>query len=190
VAMAVVRAAMSAGLVFGRGLIALLLVVVFVGGIVTGWPPAWERVPGPYLVSGYESSVEPQGVAAAKWAGSHLSPDNSLAADLTNYTLFSTYGRQNAVRQVAPLYLTDTFTAANRQLISDLTIRYVVSDARLSAGVPASGSYFPGGAGSARVPWPLPLSYLRKFDRVPGTSRIYDGGSIVIYDVWGVTHGR
>jgi hypothetical protein len=156
---------------------------------MTGWPPAWERVPGHYLVSGYESSVEPQGVAAATWAGAHLTPDNNLAADLTNYTLFGTYGRQNAIRQIAPLYLSSSFDGADRRLVSDLTIRYVVSDSRLSEQPPASGSYFPETPGTASASRPLSLSALRKFDHVPGASRIYDDGVIVIYDLWGVSHG-
>jgi hypothetical protein len=189
VAMAVVRAAVYVRPVVGRGFIALLLIVVFVGGIMTGWPPAWERVPGHYLVSGYESSVEPQGVAAATWAGAHLTPDNHLAADLTNYTLFGTYGRQNAIRQIAPLYLSSSFDGADRRLVSDLTIRYVVSDSRLSEQPPASGSYFPETPGTASASRPLSLSALRKFDHVPGASRIYDDGVIVIYDLWGVSHG-
>jgi hypothetical protein len=175
--------------VLGRLVIALMLVVIFVGGIMTGWPPAWERVPGHYQVSAYESSVEPQGVSAAQWAGRYLPPGTNIAADFTNNTLFGTYGRQNAIRQVAPLYLGRTFTPAARSLVSELTIRYLVSDARLATQLPASGSYFPLDPNSYRYKHPLPLADLRKFDHVPGASRVYDGGAIVVYDLRGVTHG-
>ena len=34
-------------------------------GLANGWPPYWERLPGPYRVAAYERSVEPEEVASA-----------------------------------------------------------------------------------------------------------------------------
>ena len=42
--------------------------VILMGGVASGWPPAWDRLPGPYLAAGFERSVDPQGIAAAEWA--------------------------------------------------------------------------------------------------------------------------
>lgn len=175
--------------IVSRLLVAALLVTIFAGGITSGWPPAWERVPGPFQVSGYEASVGPQGVDAATWAGKHLPPYTNLAADLTNYSLFGTYGRQNSIRQVAPLFTSETYNCSDRRLVRSLDIRYLVSDIRLSEYLPASGAYFAQDPNAYRYTHPLTRQQLRKFDSVVGASRIYDGGPIVVYDLRGVSGG-
>ena len=78
--------------------------VILMGGVASGWPPAWDRLPGPYLAAGFERSVDPQGIAAAEWARSALGPGHRWAGDLTAYTLLATIGDQNTVRDVAVLF--------------------------------------------------------------------------------------
>ena len=165
-----------------------LLTAILVGGIVSGWPPSWERVPGKYLVDSFEASVEPQGVASAQWAREHLTPNSRFAADTSNYTLLGTIGEQNPVRDVAPLFYSSSVTSAARELVATGDIRYVLSDNRLSTQIPASGTYFPVDPLAYRHTSPIPLSSLRKFDDVAGVSRVYDSGSIVIYDLRGSSY--
>ena len=56
------------------------LVLIF-NGLVNGWPPYWERLPGPYQVAGVERSVGPEQIASADWALAALGPGNRFATD-------------------------------------------------------------------------------------------------------------
>lgn len=163
----------------------MLACLVLLGGITSGWPPHWERLPGRYLVSGFESSVEPKGVATAQWALGWLFAGNRIAADETNYTLMGTYGQQDTMRGVAELYYSPTFRDADRDLVAQAAIRYVLVDRRMSQQLPADGEYFPDDPLTHQHTRPLPIENLDKFDHVTGTHRIYDSGDIVIYDLQG-----
>lgn len=75
------------------------LVVLFMGAAVLGIP-FWARLPGPYLVSADTRSVEPQGIAAARWTLAEIGPGNRFLSDRTNRTLLATYGRQHPISAV------------------------------------------------------------------------------------------
>ena len=158
---------------------------LLVGGLAGGWPPFWERLPGPYQVAGFERSVEPQGIASANWTRDELSPGNRFGADFANYTLLGSYGAQDVVRNAGPVFYADTFGAEEAGLMESGSISYLLVDDRLASDLPASGRYFPLDplAGDHRTP--LAMGPLTKFDAVPGADRIYDGGHIVIYDMRG-----
>ena len=47
-------------------------------GLANGWPPYWERLPGPHLVAGFERSVGPEEIATARWTLSTLWRGQSL----------------------------------------------------------------------------------------------------------------
>jgi len=157
--------------------------LVTVGSLMAGWPPAWERLPGRFLVSGFESGVTPEGLDAARWAGEQLTPNSRVAADATNATLFSTAGNLDLVRDISPLFYSTRFRAQDRELVLDQDIRYVVADDRLTQQLPASGSYFPVDPQAFRHTEPLDPQGLAKFDDVPGVSRVFDSGHIVVYDL-------
>ncbi len=59
------------------------LAIVFVGGVILGWP-RWERLPGPYEVVADSRSVDRQSIAAARWLGQTLAPNQRVAADRVN----------------------------------------------------------------------------------------------------------
>ncbi|WP_432825465.1 hypothetical protein [Dactylosporangium sp. CA-092794] len=162
---------------------AVAVSLLFASGITNGWPPHWARLPGGFLVSGFERSVEPEGVQAARWVRDHVGPHRRWATDFTSYTLLSTYGEQQTVRNAAPLYYDRSVTADDRKLVADQSIGYVYVDLRLAAALPASGSYFPVDPLANRHTSPLPLDCMTKFDAVPGISRIYDSGDIRLYDI-------
>ncbi|MCD2196099.1 hypothetical protein LQ327_22255 [Actinomycetospora endophytica] len=163
---------------------AVVATVVMIGGITSGWPPAWGRIPADHMVvDGYENAVDPQGVAAAYWVQASLPTGQRMAADDTNYTLMGPYGQQTMVSGTSGLYRTSTLTEADRAEIVADRVQYLVADRRLTQQLPAGGSYFPDDPMAFRYTSPLPLADLTKFDRVPGVARLFDSGDLVIYDL-------
>ncbi len=154
-------------------------------GLVNGWPPYWERLPGPYQVAGAERSVGPEQVASADWALAVLGPGNRFATDEGDLPVLGSYGDQNTVGDDGYLYTSSAFTPAAAQQVQAQSIGYVLVDRRLSEMLPASGQYFPVDPNVGKYTRPLPLADLTKFDHVPGVARIYDSGNIVIYDLKG-----
>lgn len=162
--------------------------VVFIGGSIAGWPP-WARMPGPYLVSADTRSIEPQGIAAAEWAGAHLDPQDRIASDRINSLLLATYGYLNPItHQHDGLYMSPIFTGlqlgpVERALMQQVELRYLLVDQRLSTALPRVGVYFEAGEPiSNGYATPISVSALGKFDFIAGISRVFDSGDIQIYD--------
>lgn len=154
-------------------------------GLVNGWPPYWERLPGPFQVAGAERSVGPEQVASAEWALALLGPGNRFATDEGDLPVLGSYGDQDTVGADGSLYTSLAVTPAVSVLVQERSIGYVLVDRRLSEMLPASGQYFPDDPAPGKYTRPLPLADLTKFDRVPGIARIYDSGNIVIYNLEG-----
>jgi hypothetical protein len=161
----------------------LLMVLLLVAARVGGWPPAWEQLPGRYLVSGYERGVDPLGLAAANWTGSALGAGNRVAADLNGYTLVSTYGGQDPVGEAAALYEDAEWGLSDEQLLGDLAISYVWVDTRTAEQAPASGALFAQDPHAGQRTGPLSTAQLSKLDQPSGADRVYDNGVIRIYDM-------
>ena len=159
--------------------------VILMGGVADGWPPVWDRLPGPYLAAGFERSVDPQGVAAAEWALGALGPGHRWAQDSTAYSLLGTIGDQNTVPAVGVLFDGKGADAAARSLVQHEDIQFLAVDLRDSMLLPASGAYFPVDPNAGRYRSPLPRTDLEAPDRVAGVSRIYDSGDIRLYDLRG-----
>jgi hypothetical protein len=155
-------------------------------GLANGWPPYWERLPGPYQVAGFERSMGPEDITAARWMLLQLGPGNRVAADIGAYPALSSYGYQDPLQDVGYLYTSREYTLPQERRAEAQAVRYVLVDWRLSQSLPASGSYFPDG--SYTGPDPLPMADLTKFDHLPGAARIYDSGNIVIYDLGGARY--
>lgn len=169
--------------------VAVYTSVLFVGGIIVGLAPD-SRLPGPYLVGADPRSVEPEGIAAARWARAELGEGQRVTTDLTNSLLMASYGRQETVRgsidgvPVPTLFFSTRFGEAERSIIAGEDLDYVVVDARLSTSLPRTGRYFDGvepdrppGAG------PIEPQAIAKFDAADGADRVYDSGAIRMYDV-------
>jgi hypothetical protein len=152
--------------------------VLLAGGISMGWPPWWERLPGSYVVDGFESGVTTESVAAANWAAVALPPGQRIAADYTNNLLFGTTGDQNPVNGVAVLYCSGDWSLTDMVLARQQAINYLVVDLRTSVYRAPDGSIFQQSDG---CPAPLPRADLAKFDAVPGMTRVYDSGNIIVY---------
>lgn len=152
-------------------------------GLANGWPPYWERLPGPHQVAGFERSVGPEEIATAQWTLTALGPGNRFAADTGIYPLLAGYGDQNPLQAVGYLYLGPKYTPSIARAGRAQAVQYILVDRRLSQSLPASGTYFLGDTASGDEP--IPIADLTKFNHVRGVSRIYDNGDIVIYNIQG-----
>lgn len=185
VALAVTRLA-STGLMrrlgpLATGAVVVTIFALLIDGLANGWPPYWERLPGPHQVASFESSVDPQEIAVANWTRMQLGPGNVIAADQGLYPVLIGYGAQNPQQQVSFLYSTPTWTLPVAQQAAGLNIQYVETDTRLTKSLPPSGNYFTNTTGS--VTSPLPAAYITKYNHIEGVARVYDDGTINFYDL-------
>ncbi len=158
---------------------AVAAAVLLVGGLASGWPPWWERLPGHYAVDGFESGVTPEGVAAATWAGAYLGPGQRIAADYTNNLLMGGYGGLSPVNNVDILFCSPAWGTDEALIARQNAVEYLAVDLRTSTDRPPTGSYFTDA--TSGCPVPIPRSALTKFATTPGFIRIYDSGNIIIY---------
>ena len=179
----------------GRLIVALVLLVVFAGGIVIGNSPE-GRLPGPYHVAAEQRSIEPQGTDTAAWALSELGPNNRLIADRTNAKLLASIGSQYPVTSynqhlgTAYVMFDQRVGPVELDVMRRGGIHYLVVDLRLARDLPVFSVYFESAEPDAgRHTTPIPLAALQKFDGLRGVTRIYDSGDIIIYDVGGLVDG-
>ncbi len=167
-----------------------LVTVVFVGEIIVGAGPRWARLPGPYLVGADARSVEPEGISAATWARSYLGTGNRIATDRINSLLMITYGEQRTVNHaqdnldISPLFVAPGYGPAQRAIVEQGKVRYVVVDRRLSTALPRLGIYYEAPEANAlNHTTPIDPAALAKFDRLTDINRLFDSGDIVIYEI-------
>jgi hypothetical protein len=173
----------------GFGLAAAAVSVIFVGGVVLGFP-YWARLPGPFLVSADPRSIGPSGIQTATWMLEKLGPENRLVADRVNRTLTATYGRQHPISAVGDqvdvkgAYFAAALDAETRRELQRARVRFVLADDRLTTSLPYTGVYVERGEirnGAWREP--LPAIALEKWDTLASVDRIYDNGAIRLYDL-------
>jgi hypothetical protein len=165
-------------------MLATVLLLMF-DGLVNGWPPYWERLPGAHQVAGSERSVGPEEIAAARWALAMLGPGNRFATDVGSYPVLGSYGDQNPIRDVAYLYTSPGYGPADMARATAQQIRYLWVDRRLSQSLPAIGQYFPDDPRAGKYHHPLPAADLSKYATNTSLPRIYDSGDITIYTLSG-----
>jgi len=167
------------------GAVLVVVLLLLFNGLINGWPPYWERLPGAYQVAGSERSVEPEVIAGATWALTTLGPGKGFATDLGSYPVLGSYGDENPIRDVAYLYTSSIYTPSEALKAQTQGLSYIWVDRRLSESLPAAGQYFPDDPDAGRYKRPLSAGDLDKFNTVPGLDRIYDSGNIVIYELPG-----
>ena len=169
---------------WGAGVTALVMasiVSLLLDGLANGWPPSWERLPGPHLVASFEASVDPEEVRVSDWTLANLGPGNRFAADAGIYPVLIGYGGQNPLQQIDGLYDTPTWLGQAVSTANSLEVQFVETDTRLSQQLPAAGTYFPGDTSFATQK--IPLANLTKYNNVTGVARIYSDGTITIYNL-------
>ncbi len=168
----------------GPVLLSACLSVMLLSGIIAGWNPS-ERLPEPYKVENGSRSIEPEGIAAAKWTNIHLGPNNWLGAYGTTMNLMGSYGDQNVSTTLsgginvawvlfAPQLETEQLAQIRRGYL-----KYFVIDRRISQAPYLANSFYPQSSITEA---------LDKFDHIAGVSRIFDSGNLIIYDI-GVLSG-
>lgn len=177
-----------------QGVVLGSLVLLLVGGTVSGAGPAWLRLPGPYLVSADNRSVDAASLAAATWVGENLPHDRNVFADRIVGALLGGIGGQDLVISVgkgldpSSVITDEQLSDFDRFALRDGRISYVIIDRRLSAALPKSGVYFQRGeVGADSRTQPVSLTALDKWRFLPGVQALYDNGAIVVYDVRGLS---
>jgi hypothetical protein len=176
--------------------LSILTTILFIGGIVAGSGPDWERFPGPFLVSADARSLTQEGISAGQWASVYLGPGHRVATDRVNSLLMATYGRQRVITSLddnidpSPLFTSLTFDDTDLSILRETQIQYLVADLRLSTGLPRRGFYFSEiGPGAFTYTAPNSKAALAKYDNLPNVNRVFDSGNIVIYDTGALLNG-
>ncbi len=160
-----------------------LITLLMIGARTGGWPPVSALLPGPYMPAAYERSVDAYGVDAAWWQERELPREARVGGDITAVALSSTYGRIDPVREVGELYYATSWTAAEQEMVRTLAIDYLVVDHRMGDLLPMDNAYFQSDPMAGRITEPLSDVQLDKFDSIATVSRLYDNGTVRIYQM-------
>ena len=176
-------------LVIVRLLALVLGAGVFVGGYLMGSGPAWSRLPGPYLVCADGRSMDPETLAAVRWAGDELRPGSRIGADRVSSVLLAGQAglwpvMDNGDLGVPSLYRAEEWGRRESEVARGLHLRYLYIDRRLADDLPHVDSYFYNK--SKERPKQLTRAELTKFDNVRGIDTVYRHGPISIYDLSGL----
>lgn len=166
--------------------------IVFLGGVVLGELPA-TRQPGPFVVGADARSITPQGLNAAEFAAEHLPPGSRVISDRSNGMLLASYGgldlvlgRTGGIR-VPRVLFSRRWGPADRIVIRDQRVDYILVDRRLVRDVPAIGFYIENDEPQAFTrEEPISREAVAKFAGAKGLQPIFDNGPITIYDTSGL----
>jgi hypothetical protein len=164
--------------------------LTYLGGVLLGSGPDWERLPGPYMVSAENRTQDARTLAAVRWAASHLPPGSRIVADRIPADLLAAEARLWPVSaplkglEPAWLYFPDTWGPGQTAIVRGLKIDYIYVDLRLADSLPHVGYYFYDG--ESAFPWRIAKVALEKFQSVSGLRVVYRNGPISIYDTAGL----
>ena len=170
--------------------VSVLATTTFLGNVVLGSGPTEQQLPGPYLISADSRSVDAANVSVAQWLAANVPAGTRVYGDRVSGGLAAATGRQFNVMNVSTgidasrLILDPEFGQADVDLITAARIQYVIVDLRLSNGLPNEDVYIENGefGGQDRTS-PVKVAALTKFNSVPGVDRVYDNGSLLVFDV-------
>jgi hypothetical protein len=168
-----------------RILVVAAFAMLMVGGTILGSGPDWSRVPGPYLVSAEQRSIDAATLAAATWAGSSLPAGSRVATDVTFDRLLPSTSSLHPVTltggeaNVSEIFYADRVDQPVRQLIARQRISFLIVDTRLPTGRPKSGWYFESPVSQEPL---LTRAQIEKFEHAQGVVKLYEG-PVRIYDV-------
>ncbi len=170
----------------GRPVVATIGVVLVLGGTILGGGPDWSRVPGPYLASAEQRSIDANTLAVARWMGRYAPEGARFAGDTTMNRFLPDFLDLEATTDIAgsvnvtPMFANSDIDARTIAQIRSEEIDFIVADNRL-AGEPArSGQLFEGSNdyGVATVS----RGALAKFRDIPGATVVLSG-PVSVYDV-------
>lgn len=165
-----------------RLVLAAGIVVVIVGGAISGW--SWDsQLARPLRISTAGTEIESEPVALGRWLSEKL-PEAKLAAAEADARMILDPGNVKAKSGDAldiKAILSEPFLQGwELPLLHDHHVGYIVADRRRLATDVVRGYFF--GVPAAEEDSKVPLAAVHKFARVP-LGRVYDNGSIVVYDL-------
>jgi hypothetical protein len=163
------------------GLFVAIILALSIDGLANGWPPYWERLPGPHKVASFEASVDPQEENIASWTYAELGPGNVIAADQGLYPMLIAYGHQNPQEEVTVFYSDATWSPADYGAANSEDMQYVETDTRLTKALPPAGNYFTDQKSMPKTP--LSAAYITKYNHIEGVARVYDDGTVNFYSI-------
>ena len=94
---------------------------------------------------------------------------------------------ENNNRRQRAVYLVNALAPSEPgiSIVAQKRITYVVGDKRITEQLPAAGYYFSPDPHQGNYKKPLPSQTIDKYNDIPGVSRVFDDGTIVIYDLAG-----
>ena len=169
----------------GRLAVALLAMVIFAGGVAAGWRPEL-RLTQPLRVKVGSSFIEPQNVTAARWTRRWLPTGRCsvLAANDADARLLATYGGHLVGKVAAVTNVIDLPGLEPWQMVilRDESVRYAFMNRRVISKDNIAGYFFTTKISPPAWNIRAPAVIYRKFDNST-TSRIFDSGDVIIYDV-------
>jgi Dolichyl-phosphate-mannose-protein mannosyltransferase len=163
-----------------------LVLILAIGGIAGGWPEYYARLPGPFLASAWERSVDSRNLLAAEWAADNIPKGSGVASNWVTGGLMGSLGHLSNDQGTALLFLTTEFTPQLGTIVAQRRVRYIVVDSRTLTMTPQSGAFFDNDPFAGSYKGGLRLKQLlNKFNVDPGISKIYSDGTISIYDLYG-----
>jgi hypothetical protein len=167
-----------------------LTAVTYLGGILLGSNPDWNRLPGPYLVSADFRTEDPETLAAVDWTAMHLPPGSTVVADRVPAVLLASLARlwpvTNPQQGLVPaqLYFSATWGSQETAIVRGRHIDYLYVDTRLTDSLPMLGYYI--SEGETPKPTRITEADVAKFAHVPGLKAVYHHGPVTIYDTSGL----
>ncbi len=164
--------------------------VVYLGGILLGSNPDWQRLPGPYLVSADFRTQDPETLAAVEWAAQNLPAGSTVVADRVPAVLLASQARlwpESDPQQgfvPAQLYFSATWGPQQTAIVKGLHIDYLYVDTRLADSLPYVGYYI--SEGETAKPARITAADVAKFAHVPGLRAVYRHGPVTIYATAGL----
>jgi hypothetical protein len=166
-----------------QALVSVCTLVVVVGGIISGWPSNL-RLSGTYRIAADGTSIDPPSVTAARWTHQTFGAGQRIAAEESDARVFAAIGAQDALAGVYPDVRDLLHAPAVAQWQTDLlranSINFVAVNRRLASSNALTGYYFAAPTSNAGREYTPEV--IRKFDLEPWADRIFDNGTIVLYD--------
>jgi len=163
-----------------------LVLILAIGGITGGWPEYYARLPGPFLASAWERSIDSRNLLAAEWAAENIPKGSGIASNWVTGNLMGSLGHLSNAQETALLFLTTEFTPELRTVVAQRQVGYIAVDNRDLYMTPQNGVFFANDPFAGRYKGGLRLQQLlNKYNVAPGISKIYSDGTVSIYDLHG-----
>lgn len=169
--------------------VAATITTAVCGAAIQGWPSR-VLLSQPIEVRAGQAVLEPEGFAASQWATSTLPAASTYLADeVTGRQLavdgarFTLSGRADGVREVLSSPAMEPW---HRRLLADRRIDFAVVDRRRLSADNVNGYFFQPAAAPDGGSGYYPDAVRENFASLPRSSRVFDSGNIVLYDVRGL----